>query len=70
MKLLLAIAMVAALAAGGFSQSCIDSAKQVKPSMPESTAKTYEANLAIAKESYNRNPTVADELLWYGRRTA
>lgn len=52
------------------AQSCFDSAKQVKPELSEEAAKTYGANLAIAREAYERNPDVADELIWYGRRTA
>jgi tetratricopeptide (TPR) repeat protein len=70
MKLLPAIAIVMTLAVGAFSQPCVDSAKQVKPAMPEATAKTYEANLAVAREAHTRNPNVPDELIWYGRRTA
>lgn len=31
---------------------------------------TYEANLAIAREAYAKNSGLADELIWYGRRTA
>lgn len=52
------------------AQTCVDSAKQVKPELSESTAKTYEANLAIAREAYQRNPAVAEEMIWYGRRMA
>ena len=70
MKLLTAIAAVLTLAVGALSQPCVDSAKQVKPELPETTAKTYEANLAVAREAYNRNPNVADEMIWYGRRMA
>jgi tetratricopeptide (TPR) repeat protein len=42
----------------------------VKPGLSEEAARAYEANLAIAREAYNRNPNVADELIWYGRRIA
>jgi tetratricopeptide (TPR) repeat protein len=70
MKLLIAIAALLAAAAGTFAQPCVSSAKQVKPELPEAAAKTYEANLAVAREAYNRNPNVAEELIWYGRRIA
>jgi tetratricopeptide (TPR) repeat protein len=70
MKSLSTIAIVLTFAVGAFSQPCVDSAKQVKPEMPEATARTYEANLAVAREAHTRNPTVPDELIWYGRRTA
>lgn len=52
------------------AQPCVDAAKQVKPEISEGAAATYKANLAVAREAYNRNPNIAEELIWYGRRTA
>lgn len=52
------------------SQSCVDTARQMKPVPSESVSKTYESNRTLARESYRRNPNNADELIWYGRRTA
>lgn len=52
------------------AQSCVDTARQKKPVPSESASKTYESNRTLARESYRRNPNNADELIWYGRRTA
>lgn len=52
------------------AQSCVDTARQMKPVPSESVSKTYESNRTLARESYRRNPNNADELIWYGRRTA
>ena len=70
MKLPLAFVAILFSAFTVFAQPCVDAAKQVKPQLSESVAQTYNANLAIAREAYNRNPNVADEIIWYGRRTA
>ena len=66
----MAIIALMLLTTGALAQPCVDSAKQIKPIFPEATTKTYEANLAVAREAYTRNPNVADEHIWYGRRTA
>ena len=70
MKLLLAIAFVTLTCFNAWGQTCVDMAKQVKPVLSDEAAKTYEANLAITREVYNKNPNVAEELIWYGRRMA
>jgi tetratricopeptide (TPR) repeat protein len=69
MKLLIIFVLVAA-ATSELSQPCVDVAKQVKPELSVEAARTYEANLAVARESYNKNPNVPEELIWYGRRVA
>jgi TolA-binding protein len=69
MKLLIIFVLVAA-ATSALSQPCVDVAKQVKPELSVEAARTYEANLAVARESYNKNPNVPEELIWYGRRVA
>lgn len=69
MKVLIIFILFAA-AVTAFSQPCVDTAKQVKPVLSEEAAKAYEANLAIAREAYNKNPNIAEELIWYGRRIA
>ena len=70
MKLPLALAAILFSAFNVSAQPCVDAAKQVKPQLSESAAQTYNANLAVAREAYNRNPNVADEIIWHGRRTA
>lgn len=70
MKTFAVLILLSVAAVSATAQPCVDSAKQVIPSFSGSTAKAYEANLAIAREAYTKNPDNADELIWYGRRTA
>ena len=70
MRFFAVVVVSLSFAVAAFSQPCVDAAKQVKPVLPDAAAKNYEANLAVAREAYNRNPNVADELIWFGRRTA
>lgn len=70
MRFLTVIALFVLLSVGVLAKPCADSAKQVKQELPDATAKAYEANLAVAREAYTRNPNVPEELIWYGRRTA
>lgn len=70
MKVPLVLAALLLSALSVFAQPCVDSAKQVKPELSESAAQTYNANLAVAREAYNRNSNVAEEMIWFGRRTA
>ncbi|MEO5858177.1 MAG: tetratricopeptide repeat protein [Pyrinomonadaceae bacterium] len=70
MKLTLLISLTVLLTAAAWGQPCVDAAKQVKPVISTEAAKTYEANLAIAREAYSKNPQIAEELIWYGRRMA
>ena len=70
MKLPIALAAFLLSAFPVFAQPCVNAAKQVKPELLEPAAQTYRANLAVAREAYNRNPTIAEEMIWYGRRTA
>ncbi|MEQ1762084.1 MAG: tetratricopeptide repeat protein [Pyrinomonadaceae bacterium] len=69
MKLILSFFLAVLFVSAVWTQSCVDTAKQVKPVSDEAT-KTHQANLAIAREAYNKNPNVAEELIWYGRRMA
>jgi tetratricopeptide (TPR) repeat protein len=70
MKLILSFSLTVLFAAATWAQPCVEAAKLVKPVLPAEAAKTYEANLAIARESYSKNPSIAEELIWYGRRMA
>ena len=70
MKLALLIPLTVLSAAAAWGQPCVDAAKLVKPVISAESAKTYEANLAIAREAYSKNPQIAEELIWYGRRMA
>lgn len=70
MKLIVLCITLTMSVAMASAQACVDSARQVTPVLSEVAARTYAANLAIARDAYARNPTVAEELIWYGRRTA
>ena len=70
MRSLTVAALFVLLSVSALAQPCVDSAKQVKPDLPEETAERYDANLSVAKEAYTRNPHIPDELIWYGRRAA
>ena len=70
MKLIYAFYIALFTAISSFAQPCVDTAKQVKPALTEEAARMYAANLAVAREAYTKNPAVAEELLWYGRRMA
>ncbi len=70
MKLALLIPLTILLTAAAWAQPCVDAAKLVIPVISPEAAKTYEANLAIAREAYSKNPNIAEELIWYGRRIA
>ncbi|MDI1240415.1 MAG: tetratricopeptide repeat protein [bacterium] len=70
MKLILSFSLIILCAALVRAQPCADAARQVKTVLSSEAAKTYEANLAIAREAYSKNPQIAEELIWYGRRIA
>lgn len=70
MKFIMSFLTIAILAGAAWAQPCVDGAKIVKPTLPEEAAKTYQANVAIARSAYEKNPNVAEELIWYGRRVA
>ena len=40
------------------------------PSLDSETKKQYEANLDTAQSNYENNPNNAENIIWYGRRTA
>lgn len=50
-----------------YSQGCIDSAKEIKPSLPKATAFEYSKNLELAARAYITEPT-AENVIWYARR--
>lgn len=70
MNVFAALPVLLLLASFALAQPCVDRAREVKPVLSESVAKSYEANLDVAREAYTRNPNVAEEVIWYGRRTA
>lgn len=70
MKLIFSLSFLAILTTAAWAQPCVDVAKQMRPALSDETAKAYEAHLAVAQEAYNKNPNVAEELIWYGRRMA
>lgn len=70
MKFLLALAFAIFPCSVVWGKACVDSAKQIKPVQSAEAASVSAANLAIAHEAYEKNPNVAEELIWYGRRMA
>jgi hypothetical protein len=70
MKLTFSFVIASVCAGGAWAQPCVDAAKVVKPFLSDEAAATYQANLAIARSVYEKNPKVAEELIWYGRRMA
>lgn len=70
MKLLFAIAFVMLACCIAWGQVCVETAKQIKPALSAEAASVSAANLAIAQAAYEKNPKIAEELIWYGRRTA
>ncbi len=70
MRLPIALAVIALSVHSIAAQPCVDAARPVKPEFSGAAVETYRANLAVAREAYNRNPNVAEEMIWYGRRTA
>jgi tetratricopeptide (TPR) repeat protein len=69
MKLTIALVVIVLSVLSVAAQRCVDAARQVKPELSEAAAETHRANLAVAREAYTRNQNVADEIIWYGRRT-
>jgi len=70
MKIFAALVFLVMFSAFIAAQPCVEAAKSVRPVLTEEAARTYSANLAIARETYIKNPNVAEELIWYGRRIA
>lgn len=70
MKIFYTVAAVFVLAVSMDAQTCVDSAKQIKTVLSEAAAKTYETNLAAAREAHAKNPNDADAIIWLGRRIA
>lgn len=70
MKFILSSLVTAILSGAAWAQPCADAAKLVKPVVTEEAWTALKANLAIAREAYSKNPTIAEELIWYGRRMA
>jgi tetratricopeptide (TPR) repeat protein len=70
MKILAVLVSMMFASVAANAQSCVEVAKLVKPILSDEAAKTYQANLAIAREAYDKNRQVAEELIWYGRRMA
>lgn len=70
MKFILSSLVTAILSGAAWAQPCADAAKLVKPVVTGEALTALKANLAIAREAYSKNPTIAEELIWYGRRMA
>lgn len=71
MKHLVLLAVLTAVpASAAWSQACVEASKSKAPALSEKTRSAYEANLAAAREEYDKNPKSADAIVWLGRRTA
>ena len=68
-NLLIAAACVFIFNSFAFSQTCLETAKEISPTLSAETRKIYETKLAEAKANYEKSPN-ADSLIWFGRRTA
>lgn len=71
MKIVIAyVAIITTSALSIHAQTCVESAKEIKPVLSETSAKTYEAKLGEARDDYIKNPDNAERIIWFGRRTA
>ncbi len=68
-NLLIAAACFFVFNSFAFSQTCLETAKEISPTLSAETRKIYETKLAEAKADYEKSPN-ADSLIWFGRRTA
>src|SRR6185369_6832312 len=50
-------------------QICLQRAEEIAPPLTRETRRDFEAKLAEAKNNFDTNQT-ADNLIWFGRRTA
>ncbi len=71
MKHLLLTALFCAIhVSATLSQPCVEASRPQPPVLSEKTRAAYEANLAEAREEYDKNPKSADAIIWLGRRSA
>jgi tetratricopeptide (TPR) repeat protein len=68
--LLLTTLFCAIHVSGAWSQPCVEASRPQPPVLSEKTRAAYEANLADARDEYDKNPKSADAIIWLGRRTA
>ena len=52
-----------------FAQNCLETAKEIAPTLSVEARKIYETKLAEAKADFEKLPN-ADAIIWFGRRTA
>ena len=67
---LILVSAVLCLHLTGFSQPCLDAAKEVAPILSAETKAEYERKLAEAEAVHLEKPNAADSIIWLGRRTA
>ncbi|MGQ0541533.1 MAG: tetratricopeptide repeat protein [Blastocatellia bacterium] len=65
-----AIALIVSSSVFAAAQSCVDSAKQVKPILSKETVDLYQGLLRNERTDYVINPDNENRTIWYGRRTA
>lgn len=67
MKPLLLATIIASLSIFAAGQNCLDTAREVKPTLSKAAEEKYSHELATAAQNAAANPT-ADNLIWYARR--
>jgi len=70
MKIACFVLLVLAISIIGHSQTCAESAKEIKPILSTETAGDFAALLANERTDYFINPDDANRIIWFGRRTA
>ncbi len=53
-----------------YGHHCAGSAREIKPDLSASAREGYEKKLSEAKTAYTANPSDAEAIIWFGRRTA
>jgi len=69
-KLLIVVCTLLVTSLNTLSQTCAESAREVKPQLSVEAAKTYEEKLVEARAQAQLTPDSADAVLWLGRRIA
>ncbi len=71
MKILIAVVFVLSFNLTLIAQtSCAENARIIAPELSETAQKVYETKLAEARADFEKNPSSAEALIWFGRRTA
>jgi len=66
---IICLALLCLFSTTAFSQTCLESAREVQPQLPAEVRRDFETKLDEAQRNFKTSPT-ADNLIWVGRRTA